>query len=216
MIGNREVAFRLILSIVLSGIIGLDRESTKKPAGLRTHILVSLGSTLIMLLSFFGGELSASNRLSAKVISGIGFLGAGTILISERGEVTGLTTAASLWVVAAIGLSVGAGFYFGALLTTVLMFFILMFFGNIESKFLMDRGRNVYISLRLKTSDFEAGQVFDVLDSLGKDALNFKSYRSDDELVVRMSLRVKNLEEKNKILKELSKIEGIIEVSDRD
>lgn len=136
MIGNREVAFRLILSIVLSGIIGLDRESTKKPAGLRTHILVSLGSTLIMLLSFFGGELSASNRLSAKVISGIGFLGAGTILISERGEVTGLTTAASLWVVAAIGLSVGAGFYFGALLTTVLMFFILMFFGNIESKFL--------------------------------------------------------------------------------
>lgn len=127
MLDIKLVLFRMVLSILLSGLIGIDRESTRKPAGLRTHILVSLGSTLIMLLSIYMNTYYGENtnyysdRIAAQVISGIGFLGAGTILRKDTGAVTGLTTAASLWVVAAIGLTVGAGFYLGAIATTFLV-----------------------------------------------------------------------------------------------
>lgn len=103
---------RLLLAGLMGGIIGLERESHGRPAGLRTHIIVSLGSCLIMLVSIYGFEDAGNRdpaRLAAQVISGIGFLGAGTIL-REGATIIGLTTAASLWVVAGIGLAMGAVF----------------------------------------------------------------------------------------------------------
>ncbi|TGE33454.1 MgtC/SapB family protein [Desulfosporosinus sp. Sb-LF] len=128
-ITDYELALRLLLSCVFGGIIGYERERNGSTAGFRTHSLVSLGSTLIMVLSIYGfSDFTSVNkdpaRLAAQVVSGIGFLGAGTIL-RDGTSIKGLTTAASLWVVSAIGLAVGAGFYFSSFLATFLVFITL-------------------------------------------------------------------------------------------
>lgn len=125
------VAFRLILAIACSGVIGWERERLRKPAGFRTHILVGIGSTLVMMVSLSMADLYPGlqrvdpGRIAAQVVVGIGFLGAGTILRSREGIVMGLTTAASLWVVSGIGLAIGCGFYSGAVLTTALVMMVL-------------------------------------------------------------------------------------------
>ncbi len=119
-ISEWEIAARLGLTCILAGLIGLERESQGRPAGLRTHILVSLGSCLMMIISkygFYGFDNIDPARLAAQVVSGIGFLGAGTIL-REGSSVKGLTTAACLWEVAGIGLAIANGMYFAGLLTT--------------------------------------------------------------------------------------------------
>ena len=118
------VAGRIILAAFLGAIIGMERETKHKAAGFRTHIIVSVGACLIMLIGIDGvGKVSGGDgwdalRLPAQVISGIGFLGAGTILQTKDG-VSGLTTAATLWLSAAIGLAVGIGYYEGAIIATV-------------------------------------------------------------------------------------------------
>lgn len=136
-----QITIRLVLSVVLSGLIGLERQLHRRTAGWRTHILVCLGSCLIMLTSLYIFDIYKDKvpldpaRIAAGVITGIGFLGAGTI-IREREGVKGLTTAASLWVVAAIGLAVGCGFYKAALITTILTLVVLLFLRYAEEKIL--------------------------------------------------------------------------------
>lgn len=114
-----SVAFRLVLSVILGGAIGLDREKITRSAGFRTYSLVCLGATLAMLLGhYINTNIGATydiSRIGAQVISGIGFIGAGAIINSGTNKVIGLTTAAALWTCACIGLAVGVGFYFGAL-----------------------------------------------------------------------------------------------------
>lgn len=128
---------RLTIAALLGGIVGLERQQRHKSAGLRTHILVSLGSCLIMLISYklYAGVQGLTNadpaRLAAQVVSGIGFLGAGTIM-KEGLTIKGLTTAASLWVVAGVGLAVGAGYYVGAVTTTVLSVLALTYLPRFE------------------------------------------------------------------------------------
>lgn len=132
MVTDMQIITRLTLSVLLSGLIGLERQMHKRTAGLRTHILVCLGSCLIMLTSLYVFDIYNNianldpGRIAAGVITGIGFLGAGTI-IREREGVRGLTTAASLWVVAGIGLAAGCGFQKAALYTTVLTLVVLFF-----------------------------------------------------------------------------------------
>lgn len=132
MLGHAELITRLALAAIMGGAIGFERERLLWAAGLRTHMLVCVGSCLIMMVSAFGfGDVLGQpavvldpSRVAAQVVSGIGFLGAGTILL--RGEVVkGLTTAASLWAVAAIGLAVGGGLYVAAIATTILVLGIL-------------------------------------------------------------------------------------------
>ncbi|OPA74346.1 magnesium transporter MgtC [Paenibacillus selenitireducens] len=139
-IDNLHVTIRLLLAMLLGGLVGFEREHNNHAAGLRTHILVCVGSTLIMLLSIYGfAQFVTLNRdparLAASVITGIGFLGAGTILFTGK-SITGLTTAASLWVVAAIGLAIGAGFYYAAVAATLLVLLNLWVLNKIEQKFL--------------------------------------------------------------------------------
>ncbi len=128
---------RLLLITVLAGLVGFERERHGRAAGLRTHILVGLGSCLIMLTSLYlmeglSGQVEIDpTRMAAQVISGIGFLGAGTIL-RFRASVRGLTTAASLWAVAGIGLAVGAGFLVGALAGTAMMLLALFGLSRLE------------------------------------------------------------------------------------
>jgi len=139
---DSQIIIRLILSMLLGGLIGLERQIHRRTAGLRTHILVSLGSCLIMLTSLYVFDIYKDKvpldpgRIAAGVITGIGFLGAGAI-IRDREGVKGLTTAASLWVVAAIGLATGCGFYTASLVTTLLTLIVLFFLRYIEDKMLI-------------------------------------------------------------------------------
>jgi putative Mg2+ transporter-C (MgtC) family protein len=141
-----HITLRLLLALVLGGLIGLEREQNSHAAGFRTHILVCLGSALIMLLSIYGFPEFVDEpnvrvdpaRLAAQVISGIGFLGAGTILRNGL-SISGLTTAASLWVCAAIGLAVGAGFYFAAMLACVMVLLSLWVLHIVEKKFFRNK-----------------------------------------------------------------------------
>ena len=140
MISDGEVVIRLLLSVLLSGLVGLEREAKGRAAGFRTHILVCLGSTLIMLTGIYmadhyrglGMEMDPS-RLAAQVVSGIGFLGAGTI-IQFRDSVRGLTTAASVWAASGVGLAVGAGFYSGAAAATVIVLVVLHALHDFETR----------------------------------------------------------------------------------
>lgn len=117
-----ELTIRLTLALLLGGAIGIEREYRAKEAGFRTHFLVALGSALFCLVSQFGFgvDLKDSSRVAAQVVSGIGFLGAGTIIF-QKNVVRGLTTAAGLWVTAAIGLACGTGMYLAAMLTTAMV-----------------------------------------------------------------------------------------------
>lgn len=117
-----ELTIRLTLALLLGGAIGIEREYRAKEAGFRTHFLVALGSALFCLVSQFGFgvDLKDSSRVAAQVVSGIGFLGAGTIIF-QKNVVRGLTTAAGLWVTAAIGLACGTGMYLAAVLTTAMV-----------------------------------------------------------------------------------------------
>ncbi|MFH1889058.1 MAG: MgtC/SapB family protein [Candidatus Omnitrophota bacterium] len=141
MLTDTEIIMRLVFALVLSGFIGLERQIHRRTAGLRTHILVSLGSCLIMLTSLYIFAIYKNEtpldpgRIAAGVITGIGFLGAGTI-IREREGIKGLTTAASLWVVAGVGLATGCGFYKAALFTTVLALITLLCLRYLEKMIL--------------------------------------------------------------------------------
>ena len=118
---------RLLVASALGALIGYERERVGKPAGVRTHGMVALGSALFTVVSLYGfGGASDPGRVAAQVVTGIGFIGAGAIL-HEAGSVQGLTTAASLWVTAAIGLAVGVGMFVMSLETSILVFFLLRF-----------------------------------------------------------------------------------------
>lgn len=137
MITPVAVIVRLLLAVILGGLIGFEREVRRRSAGLRTHILVSLGSCLIMLTSLYLFDIYKSSvpldpaRIAAGVVTGIGFLGAGAIIRSGE-AVRGLTTAATLWLVAGIGLGVGCGFYLASLVTAVLAIAVLYFLRRLE------------------------------------------------------------------------------------
>ena len=121
-----SIIVRLTLATLFAGVIGLERGQKKRPAGFRTHILVCIGATIIMITNQYIIEVmhmsSDPTRLGAQVISGIGFLGAGTIIVDRRNQVKGLTTAAGLWACACMGLAIGIGFYEGAIIACLFLF----------------------------------------------------------------------------------------------
>jgi putative Mg2+ transporter-C (MgtC) family protein len=129
-----DLAIRLTVGLVLGAIIGFERELHRQPAGFRTHSLVSLGAALFTVVSAFGftGDLVDPTRIAAQIVSGIGFIGAGTIL-QHRGHIRGLTTAASLWAVAAIGTAAGAGLYVVAVVGTLLILIVLSILDRVET-----------------------------------------------------------------------------------
>ncbi|MFA9379807.1 MAG: MgtC/SapB family protein [Acetanaerobacterium sp.] len=131
---------RLFLAVILGGVIGMERGRRKQAAGFRTHILVCVGATLAMITNqyifqFITDGVGDPARIGAQVISGIGFLGAGTILITGRQQIKGLTTAAGLWASAAMGLALGIGFYSGALIGCLFIVFVITFLHRFEERF---------------------------------------------------------------------------------
>ena len=121
-----EMVLRLLLATALGAIIGYQRERAGKPAGLRTHILICVGAALFTVASIYGFGTADTARVAAGVVAGIGFLGAGAILRSGEGVVAGLTTAATIWAVAGIGLAAGAGLYLVAAVTTIIALIVLL------------------------------------------------------------------------------------------
>ena len=131
-----SIAFRMVVSFLCGGLIGIEREYKRRSAGFRTHILICLGAAVTTLTSQYlclqMGYATDLARLGAQVIAGIGFIGAGSILVTRRQKVKGLTTAAGLWAAAIIGLCFGAGFYEGGLLATVMILLVESFLFKIE------------------------------------------------------------------------------------
>ena len=168
--GWGESLLRLGLALLLSLPIGWEREAGQKPAGLRTHLLVGLGCCLFVLISLVVAERSAGRgdpgRIAAQVVTGIGFLGGGAIL-RAGGAIRGLTTAASIWVVAAIGMASGAGYYIGAVLCSLLAFAVLAGLDRWERRIITSRSRTVLrIRVRGEGAGLRAQEAITALENL--------------------------------------------------
>ncbi|WP_322070648.1 MgtC/SapB family protein [Paraburkholderia bannensis] len=186
MLNNWELISRLVIAAALGSVIGFERERLSWAAGLRTHMLVCVGSALIMIVSAFGfaDVLSMDHvvldpsRMAAQVVSGIGFLGAGSILL--RGEIVrGLTTAASLWSVAAIGLAVGGGLYTASIAATVIILIILAGIKPLERRFITFRQRR-QISLLVQRGALTFHSLHDALGTSSPRVKQFVVQQSDD------------------------------------
>lgn len=132
-----EVVVRIVVALLIGGSIGLERGLKNRPAGLRTYMLVCVGSCLVMLTNQYIYQLTGSGdpmRLGAQVVSGIGFLGAGTIVVTRRNHIKGLTTAAGLWAAAGVGLALGIGFYEAALIASGAIFTIMTLLQSLDSR----------------------------------------------------------------------------------
>ncbi|CAB1262579.1 MgtC/SapB family protein [Clostridium sp. WLY-B-L2] len=207
-----EMIIRLVLSGVLGGLIGFERRSHFKEAGLRTHFVVAVGSALIMLVSKYGfTDLLYTNaisvdpsRIAAQVVSGIGFLGAGTIIV-EHQFVRGLTTAAGLWATAGIGIAIGAGMYIPGISATVLILVALEIFNKFKKTVSYSMGR----------ADLSPDGINPALDTLKNSKIKISGIqvnrhynKTDKDLEVRLTFRIytKNQNETKKIMVSLLKI----------
>ncbi|WP_312198392.1 MgtC/SapB family protein [Anaerospora hongkongensis] len=214
-----DTLMRLSVAFVLGGLIGYERQSQSKAAGLRTHVLVCLGSCLVMILSLniYQSVQGLTNadpaRLAAQVVSGVGFLGAGTIM-KEGATVTGLTTAASLWVVSGVGLAVGCGYYSGAFYTTFLILLTLALLLRIDK--LHNAGQ---MTTLLITVENKAGQMGKIGDLLGACGVRICDIRIDAEgeqsMVISVALNGSEQGLINKIAGSLLAVEGVISVKSR-
>lgn len=160
-----DVLLRMLLAMLFGGVIGMERERKRRPAGFRTYMLVCLGAALTMLLGQYAYEMLCTHwagadlaahidvaRIGAQVVGGIGFLGAGTILVTAHQEVTGLTTAAGLWTSACMGLAIGSGFYLCVPLALLLIFLAIRFLPLAEN-YIMENSRDLDLYVEFRSLD---------------------------------------------------------------
>ena len=187
-----DLTIRLSLALVLGGAIGIEREYRAKEAGFRTHFLVALGSALFCLVSQFGFgfELKDSSRVAAQVVSGIGFLGAGTIIF-QKNMVRGLTTAAGLWVTAAIGLACGTGMYVAAAVTTAMVLL-----GLEVLNFIIPQLGNTTIVLSFSAPSRD--KVKELIKRIKLDGMEVQSYELKDRRTSKEEFLEANIEVKAK------------------
>lgn len=180
---------RLLFAAFLGGIVGLERELNHRPAGIRTNMLIALGAALFTIVSFqmassFTGD---HTRIAAQIIPGIGFIGAG-VVIRERGTVTGITSAATLFVVASIGMAVGAGLYVTGFFTTLMLLGSLVIVGNLERRF----GLHAQLmSFRITANAPDTVErVRQIVDQTGVRTRDWRSHRTDDGFLVEFEAEV--------------------------
>lgn len=215
----QEYIFRLFLAALLGGIVGFERETEKKPAGLRTHILVCVGSCLVMLVSiyiYYSVPLSPNqradpSRIAAQVVTGIGFLGAGTI-IRAGATVKGLTTAASIWIVSGIGLAVGCGFYGGALSTAGIVILVLIFLERIE-KVMKKKIKFKVLEIYSEDKIGQLGKMARVMSDFMVDIKNVSLKNEEGgKGIVELTVNIPEDISCDMIKEELKKCEGVINV----
>lgn len=178
----------LLLAVLLGGAVGLERELKRKPAGLRTNILICVGAALFTQLSIaVAGGQGDPARIAAQIVTGVGFIGAGTIL-HTRGQVEGLTSAATIWLVAAIGIAVGAGAVFEATAATVLVVLVLAVLGWVEG-YLMRRGGVSRVVVEVERSPERVAEIERIVRGSGLELLELRTADRDQRMVVELVMR---------------------------
>lgn len=217
-----EVLLRLALAVLCGGLIGMERERRGRPAGLRTYTIVCLGATLTMLLSQYNAAMLSGpwaaldaqtdiSRFSAQVINGVGFIGAGTVLTTDRQKTKGLTTAACLWASACMGIAIGAGFYTGVLIGYLVIFVVVCVLPVFEGM-LRNRTKNMDLTLGMEQLD-GIRQVIDCLKQRNVTIydMDISKRRTPDQMPfqVSISMGLKSARERGEILATLSGFEQI-------
>jgi len=208
-----QVLLKLVLAIALGGLIGLEREASQKPAGFRTNILVCVASAMMMSLATLivannGGTTDTLVRMAAGVITGVGFLGAGTIF-QARGTVAGLTTASTLWVVAGLGLVIGAGYYVPALIFTALTIVTLLVFGRIEDSYLHKSQFHYHLKAKARPYILSSLRKLALHHGVRLERLTMKQEGSSYLLAFSFSASEEKEQEFNQGLLELADIEEL-------
>ena len=208
------VGLRIVAALLMGGILGLERGMKNRPAGLRTYMLVCVGSCLIMMTNQYIYQATGTGdptRMSAQVVSGIGFLGAGTIVVTQRNQIKGLTTAAGLWACAAAGLALGIGFYEAAVIGGVPIFVVLTLLHRWDDR-MHRKGRafNLYFEL---SKDYPLGEFIRSVRAL---EIEIYDVRMESEMVLRdgasafiATVKSKRRVEHTKILEQVNTLEGV-------
>jgi putative Mg2+ transporter-C (MgtC) family protein len=198
---NSYVVGRLLLAVLLGGVVGLERELRHKPAGLRTNILISLGAALFTVISFemasnVGGD---HTRIAAQIIPGIGFIGAGVVL-RERGAILGITSAATIFVIASVGMACGAGMPMTATFATLLLLVSLVVLGMVEDRFHLHTRLLTFRVTAPDTPDM-ISKVHRIVGEMGIDTRSWESSKGDDGLVVEFDAEVTTSQERDLLVK---------------
>jgi putative Mg2+ transporter-C (MgtC) family protein len=209
---SQDIA-RLLLAAVLGGMIGFERQVKRRPAGLRTNMLICFGAALFTILSSelaagFGGE---KTRIASQIIPGIGFIGAGSIL-RDRGSVTGLTTAATIFAVASVGMACGGGMYLLAIVSTILIGLCLVVLGSLETQFNLKSVLMHYSIVTERPADEILEQINAVLDDRDKEMQGMRISRLDGKKKVLFSLEGTHSEHKD-LLERLRHSTGIHDIA---
>lgn len=220
MVDEYTTVIRLVVSVVLGGIIGFERQHRGKTAGLRTHILVCLGSCLVAILSInlysdVEGKTNADPaRLAAQVVSGIGFLGAGAIM-KEGPTIKGLTTAASLWVVASVGLAAGVGAMVGAVATTVLVVVALEVLPRIDKLYVSRSPRVANLLIKSLDKPGQIGRIGSCLGGLGVGILQIQIDDAEEpgKIFIPVTVKLSDRSELDQVISELCRIEGVLDIN---
>lgn len=208
------IFIRLSLAMICGGILGMERGKKNRPAGFRTYMLVCVGATLVMLTNQYMCELYGTGdpaRLGAQVISGIGFLGAGTIIVTGRNRVKGLTTAAGLWADACLGLAIGVGFYSAAIIGGALILLAMSVLHRLDDK-MVANARNVDLYMEFqKMSDL--GAFMSKIKEFGMKISEIEMTKSnsteDIGVAVLLTLKLEKKKPHTEIIELLSQIEGV-------
>ncbi|MBQ8356858.1 MAG: MgtC/SapB family protein [Clostridia bacterium] len=210
---------RMFLAVICGGVIGIERERKRRPAGFRTHILICLGASLTMITSqYIYLELKLFTdlaRLGAQVIAGIGFIGAGTIIVTKRRQVKGLTTAAGLWTSAIVGLAIGAGYFEAALITTVLVLVVELVLSRFEY-FIMSTARTVHLYIEYKETE-ALNQMTDYMRGHSVSVTDLqitKSGAATRNPCAIFSLELPRKLTHDKLMTALAEIEGVVSVEE--
>jgi putative Mg2+ transporter-C (MgtC) family protein len=214
-----SIVVRLVLALLCGGIIGIERERKRRPAGFRTHILICLGATMATLTSqYLVLEMNMYTdmaRLGAQVIAGIGFIGAGTIIVTKRRQVKGLTTAAGLWTSAIVGLCCGAGFYEGAVITTIVILLAELVFSRLEY-FIVSNAKNFNIFVEYS----ESSRLANIVDTIKKNEAYIldleitKSPNEDRNLCAIFSMKCPRKISHQALMTIVAKIDGVVSVEE--
>ena len=211
-----SVLLRLFLAVLCGGIIGIEREHKRRPAGFRTHILICLGASMTTLTSqylFYNLNLYTDiGRLGAQVVAGIGFIGAGAIIVTKRRQVKGLTTAAGLWTCAIIGLAIGAGYYEAAVISTLVILIAEVFFVKFEYWILVNsRNLNIYV-------EYEDNENLDNVIRLVKGyrivIIDLEITKSGNNSCAIFQLQLPKKITHDKIMTAISASEGVVSVEE--
>ncbi|MBQ3104520.1 MAG: MgtC/SapB family protein [Lachnospiraceae bacterium] len=225
-LNTASLLFRLFLAVLLGGMIGLERGRKRRPAGFRTYLIVCMGATLTMILGQYNHEMMETqwavwanhigvrpdvSRFGAQVINGIGFLGAGTVLVTGRQEVKGLTTAAGLWASACMGLAIGAGFYECVLVAFFLIYLSVRLFPKLEFT-ITERSKNMNLYVEFQSMD-HIGSAISVIKSHGIQIVEVDIDRGKKRKGVRpsavFSIRLNRWIPHEQVLSSISGLEGI-------